>query len=80
MEEEENKMKIEEKFNKRGAELLEVQTPTIHVGRYCSDLGMKVTFYRMPGEDGRMIAMHMTPDEALRLAGELIEAVRRGQQ
>jgi hypothetical protein len=73
-------MKIEEKFNKRSAELLEVQKPVIHVGPNHSDEGIKVTFYQMSGEDGRTLAQHMKPDEALEYAQSLIAAALQARR
>lgn len=69
-------MRIEERFNKRAAELVEVQPPTIQTGVELA-LGIKLTFYQLPGDDndGRTLAMHMTPREALTMAQRLIETV-----
>lgn len=69
-------MKIEEKFNKRHADLIEVQSPSFQYGRHLSH-GIKVQFSVAPwGEDFRTISMHLTPDEALRMAEGLIAAAR----
>ena len=71
-------MRIEEKFNRRSAELIEVQQPTAHVGPNYSELGIKLTFFTVPGnDDHRTIAMHLTVDDALQLAQELIASARR---
>lgn len=71
-------MKIEEKFNRRSADLIEVQHPTAHVGSNDADLGIKLIFATMPGNDDlRTIAMHLTVDDALQLAQELIASARR---
>ena len=69
-------MKIEEKFNKRDAKLIEVQQPCVNSGaRYA--LGIKVEFFTLQGsDDPRTLSMHLTPAEALQLAEELISAAR----
>lgn len=73
-------MKIEEKFNKRDAKLIEVQPPTHHVGPHYA-LGIRLTFYTLAGSDDmRTIAMHLTPDEALQMAEGLIASVRQAQR
>lgn len=69
-------MKIEEKFNKRAANLIEVQPPSIKANPHLA-LGIKATFYRLPGEEASTIAMHLTPDEALAMAVALTEAARK---
>jgi hypothetical protein len=70
-------MKIEKQFNKRAAELVEVQSPLIHQGPQYA-LGVKVTFVRVTNDiDRSTIAMHMTPDEALGFAVQLLQAVQR---
>jgi hypothetical protein len=73
-------MLIEEKFNKRSADLMEVQPPSFHVGPYYSALGIKATFHLIPGEDTRTISAHMTPSEVLQLAENLIAAARRSMR
>lgn len=73
-------MKIEEKFNKRTADLIEVQPPAINAGPGYS-LGIKLEFFTMPGnDDRRTLSMHMTPAEALEMAEGLISAARRRMQ
>lgn len=70
-------MKIEEKFNKRSAELIDVQSPSIQYGNHF-DLGIRLQFFTLPGvDDFRTLSMHMTPSEALILAKELIEAAHK---
>lgn len=72
-------MKIEEKFNKRTAELIEVQPASIHAGPTHA-LGIKLEFFTLPGNaDMRTISMYLTPDEALEMAGGLIAAARRAR-
>lgn len=77
-------MIIEEKFNKRSATPVPVQSPTINVGHRHSKEGMKLTFFRahIPDvpHDGSSIAMHMTPDEALALAARLIQEAQRAMK
>jgi hypothetical protein len=74
-------MRIEEKFNKRTAELIEVQPPSFHAGPNFSALGIKATFFQLPGsDDTRTLSVHMTPDEALLLAENLIAAARRARR
>lgn len=73
-------MKIEEKFNKRSANLIEVQPPTVHTGAAYA-LGIRLTFYPVVSDpDRRTLAMHLTPDEALEMAEGLIAAARRAQR
>lgn len=70
-------MKIEEKFNKRSADLIAVQQPSISVGTAFA-LDIKLKFFTAPGvDDLRTLSMHMTPYEALQLAESLINAARR---
>lgn len=69
-------MKIDEKFNKRSAELIEVQYPSIRFGRHLA-LGMCIEFFCLPGKDGRTLKMHLTPDEALQISAQLTEAARK---
>lgn len=71
-------MKVEKQFNKRAAELVEVQpSPVVHCGPQYA-LGVKVTFIRVTNDvDRSTLAMHLTPDEALGLALQLVEAARR---
>lgn len=73
-------MKIEEKFNKRSAKLIDVQTPlVVHAGGGMA-LGIKLT--ATPERDagsigsGEQLCIHMTPAEALELAQQLINAAR----
>jgi hypothetical protein len=69
-------VKIDEKFNKRGTNLIEVQPPSIRGGSQYA-LGMVAEFFRLPGgDDHSSIKLHMTPGEALHLAEELIKAAR----
>jgi hypothetical protein len=68
-------MQIEEKFNRRhDAPLLAVGLPAIHGGSPYP-LGVQLTF-REPGafDKSRWLHLHMTPDEALAHAAELIKA------
>jgi len=72
-------MKIEEKFNKRDAKLIEVQSPSVTTGRHLA-LGISLAFHTLPGsDDPRALRMHLTPDEALHLAELLISAVRKAR-
>lgn len=69
-------MKIEEKFNRKHAKLVEVQFPSILTGGGLAE-GIKLTFDRTVNDpDPSRISMHMTPDEALLLAQLLISAAR----
>jgi hypothetical protein len=45
-------MKIEEKFNIRSADLIEVQPASVHAGPQYA-LGIRLTFYTMPGDPDR---------------------------
>lgn len=69
-------MQIEEKFNKRGADLILVAPPTVHSGPPYP-LGVELTYYE-PGaiEARRRLVIHMSPDEALAHAADLIQAAR----
>ncbi|WP_313453438.1 hypothetical protein [Stutzerimonas nitrititolerans] len=66
--------KVEEKFNKRGANLVEVLPPEVNAIAY--SLGVRVQFLA-GGDDHRTLIMHLDPDEALRLAEQLIASARR---
>lgn len=69
-------MKIEKQFNKRAAALVDVQPPSVST-RPGLALGIRLTFNRGPNDlDNSTIAMHLTPDEALALALQLIAAAR----
>lgn len=71
-------MKIEEKFNKRTAGLVEVQPPSVFTGSVNSALGIRLMFFRVPGSDDQStLSMHMTPAEALQFAETLVSAARR---
>lgn len=70
-------MKIEEKFNKRSADLIAVQQPCITTGAGLA-LGIKLEFFTTQEvDDLRTLSMRMTPYEALQLAENLINAARR---
>lgn len=69
-------MKIEEKFNKRSAEWLEVQRPVVRTGKFEAGSGVMLTFHLMPGPDSRTLAVDMSPDEALQMAEDMIAAAR----
>jgi len=70
-------MRVEEKFNLRSARLLEVQMPHVKSGPSLA-LGIKVTFFQKNDDaevyDGRTLAVHMTRDEAIEFAKELLSA------
>jgi hypothetical protein len=72
-------VKVEEKFNKRAAALIEVQAPLVDDGPGFT-LGVRVRLH--PGNesggclDGRMLSMYLTPLEALEFAESLIGAAR----
>lgn len=68
-------MKIEEKFNKRSADLVTVQTPTVQSSSGFA-LGIRLQFFPEARDDQRMLSMHLTPAEALDLADYLIGAAR----
>jgi len=72
-------MMIQKKFNKRSADLIEVQPPSMRTGKFHSALGIRAEFFGLPGSDEGTISMHMTPDEALDLAARLIQAARQVQ-
>lgn len=72
-------MKIEEKFNKQSATLIDVQQPIVDSSAG-NALGIKVKFFQVNKEletfDSRALAMHLTPLEALEFAQNLISAAR----
>lgn len=69
-------MKIEKNFNLRTAELVDVQMPTVSTKGDLA-LGIKLQFFRQPTDiEMSRLSMHMTPDEALELACQLIWASR----
>lgn len=72
----ENIMRIEEKFNKRDAKLIECQPPFVHSGSQYA-LGIVVKFFTNPDDaDDRNLSMHLTPHEALKFAEDLLSAAR----
>ena len=74
-------MKIEEKFNKRSADLIDVQLPSVRLRPDEAELGIKLEFFTAQGSnDQRTISMHMTPDEALEMMGLLVDAIRRAKR
>ena len=73
-------MKIEEKFNKRDAKLIEVQPPSVKTGMGLA-LGIRLEFFTLPGDaDMRTLKMHLTPDEALLMAELLISGARNARE
>lgn len=71
-------MRVEEKFNKRMAPLIEVQTPQVDSG-FGLELGVRVCLYPVVDSatvfDGsRTLSMHLTLLEALEFAQRLIAA------
>jgi hypothetical protein len=73
-------VKIDEKFNKRTANLIEVQPPSVRVGPQYA-LGIVAEFYTLPGDpDQRTLKIHLTPAEALHLSEQLLAAARRALQ
>lgn len=70
-------MRVEEKFNKRMAPLIEVQTPQVDSG-IGLELGVRVRLYPLVDgssvNDCRTLTMHLTPLEALEFAQRLIAA------
>jgi len=69
-------MKIDEKFNKRSANLVETQPPSVRSGPHYS-LGIVAEFFRLPGDDDRStLKLHMTKDEALFFAEMLVKHAR----
>jgi len=69
-------MRVEEKFNLKSAQLVEVQQPYVkHGPRFA--LGMSVEFYTAQGsDDRRTLRLHLKPLEALQFAQDLIDAAR----
>ncbi|OHV78270.1 hypothetical protein [Rhizobium sp. LCM 4573] len=70
-------MRVEERFNKKSAPLLECVQPHV-VHRRGFALGIKVEFYQAGDNcDGRTLSVHLTPQEALKMAEDLIAQSRR---
>lgn len=71
-------MRVDEKFNRRSSSLIESQQPLVDNGHQPGHaLGVQVRCFEIQGGQGRCLAMHMTPDEAMTFARDLIEAARR---
>jgi hypothetical protein len=72
-------MKVEEKFNKRAATLIKVQSPIVDAGAGLAE-GVRIRLYPSNEHggvnDGRTLSMHLTPTEALEFAQNLIAAAR----
>lgn len=69
-------MRIQEKFNLRDAKLIECQSPFIASGPMYA-LGIKVEFFTHPDDDDRRtLSLHLTPQEALKFAEDLLRAAR----
>ena len=68
-------MRVEEKFNKRAADLVECQSMHVSSGAFLA-LGVKIACFPVDHTDGRTLSIHLTPDEALTLARELIGAAQ----
>lgn len=71
-------MRVDEKFNKRTAALIEVQQPVVD-SKLDTFLGVRVRLFTCNEKhsgDGRELRMHMTPEEALRFAESLLAAAR----
>lgn len=66
-------MKVQERFNKRAADFVEVTQPNPIVTRDVK-LGVVVKLYTVPGIDARSLEIRMTPDEATKLAKDLIHS------
>ncbi|WP_274644033.1 hypothetical protein [Pseudomonas serbica] len=68
-------MKAEEKFNRKTAALLECQQPVVDSGGGLA-LGVRVRVFELPGREAKTLSLHLTPDEALRLAEDLVREAR----
>ncbi|WP_338924416.1 hypothetical protein V0M98_32905 (plasmid) [Pseudomonas silesiensis] len=68
-------MKAEEKFNRKTANLLECQQPIVDSGGGLA-LGVRVRVFMVPGPDCKTLSLHLTPDEALRMAEDLVREAR----
>ena len=68
-------MRVDEKFNKKSATLLECQQPQVNSGGGLA-LGMQIQLFMQPGSDNRTLSIHLTPDEALKLAEDLVREAR----
>lgn len=69
-------MKVEEKFNKKSAALLECQPPEVQGGPGTL-LGVQVRLYTLPGPESRSLTLNLNPVESLKLAEDLIREARR---
>ncbi|WP_454056859.1 hypothetical protein [Cupriavidus sp. Marseille-Q8015] len=71
-------MQIEEKFNRRSADLIEVQQPTVRTRRQDAPQGLSLQFFTARNSDDlRTLTMHMTPMEALELAERIVAGARQ---
>ena len=72
-------MKVERNFNKRAAQLIDVQQPHVAHGKG-DPLGIGVTLFTAPAQDNRdevgSLRMHLTPEEALTFGSDLIAEAR----
>lgn len=68
-------MRMDQKFNKRTAQLIEIQNPHVKSDGIFA-LGMAVSFYSLPGEETGTLNLHLTPLEALAFAENLISCAR----
>lgn len=69
-------MRVDEKFNRRTANLVDAQSPVVDA-QYGNALGVRVRIFEAHGGEARHLNMHLTPDEALTFARHLIEAAQR---
>lgn len=72
-------MKIEEKFNLKSATPIDARLSAVSTGPQYPT-GVKLQFFAVDPDDRRTISWHVTPDEALQLAAELIAAYRKSKQ
>ena len=68
-------MKLEEKFNRRDAKLLQSGWYLNHGPQYAARI--KVSFHSMEPDDRASLALHLNVNEALELAESLIQAARK---
>ncbi|WKV22051.1 hypothetical protein Phage2-1_00050 [Achromobacter phage 2-1] len=68
-------MKADEKFNKRAAKLVDIQYAAVYDRSDLSE-GMAIGFGENGGDE-RDLRIHLTPQEAIKLAMELLEKAHR---
>jgi hypothetical protein len=69
-------MRVDEKFKKQSAKLISCQQPVVR-GSVSLALGMSITIHpAVETVDDRNFTIHLTPQEALQLAEDLVRVVK----